>query len=158
MENNIFKDVPIIFLYFFKYFCDKYGVRGSRFSWFFGNSTNRSKSIAICPGVKISHLGIIKAPKKLYIYVKRPRKTKTHFIFLLYFWPLLDPVLGRCQERWRQPTSMGSVVCCSMRTKISWCLWRQVRSTWAPIGENGKTKLCVSFFHFLLFFMEHVFK
>ena len=46
-ENHIFKDVPIAFLVFLKYFGDKYGVRGSIFGHIVGRSKNVPKSIAI---------------------------------------------------------------------------------------------------------------
>ena len=50
------------FLYFKKYFGDKYGVRGSRLSGFVGSSGNHPKNIAIDQEVKISHCAINKTP------------------------------------------------------------------------------------------------
>ena len=49
---------------------------GSIFGHIFGGSKNYPNSIAMCPGVKISHLGIIKRPKNLQIYIKNLRKNK----------------------------------------------------------------------------------
>ena len=79
------------FLVFLKYFCDKYGVRGSRFSRFVGRSKNVPKSIAIDQESIISNWGIIKTPKKQIIQLKT-RKTK--HVFIAVFSALLDPVLG----------------------------------------------------------------
>ena len=79
------------FLVFPKYFRDKYEVRGSRFVHIFGRSRNHQKSIAICPGVKISHLGIVKTPKSHYNYVKKPRTTTNSRNLFAVFWALLLP-------------------------------------------------------------------
>ena len=64
MEIILFKDVPILFLYFWKYFGDKYGVRGSGFGHMFGRSENNPKNIAIERESLISHFGIIQIPPK----------------------------------------------------------------------------------------------
>ena len=75
------------FLVFFKYFGDKYGVRGSRFGDLFGRSKNIPKSIAIDEESLISHLGIIKNPNKPYIYItKKTRQTQHRIIFC---WPYM---------------------------------------------------------------------
>ena len=66
MKQIRYKNVPI-FLVLLKCFGDKYGVRGSRLGHIFGRSKNDPKIIAICPGVTISHLGIIKTSQKLII-------------------------------------------------------------------------------------------
>ena len=65
----MFKDTPIVVLYFLKYHGDEYGLRGSIFSHFFESSRNHPKSIAICPGIKISHFGIITPPQKKTIII-----------------------------------------------------------------------------------------
>ena len=59
MKIIIFKDAPICFLYFSKYFGDKCGVRGSRFGHIFGRSENHPKSIAIDQESLISSLRIV---------------------------------------------------------------------------------------------------
>ena len=82
------------FLYFLKYVGDKYGVRGSRFNRFVGRSRNHPKSIAICPGIKNIHFGIIKSPKSPKEYTKKQRKTNESPKFVAVFWDLLDTVLG----------------------------------------------------------------
>ena len=58
---------------------------------FFGSSKNDPKSIAICLGVKISHLGIIKNQKKRKC-TKKTRKTKTAPKLFAVFSALLDPM------------------------------------------------------------------
>ena len=63
MKNKMLKNVPIFSCIVWNIFRDKYGVRGSRFSQSVGSSRNHPKSIAICPGVKISHFGIIQNPQ-----------------------------------------------------------------------------------------------
>ena len=52
----LFEDALIIFVYFLKYFGDKYGVRGSRFGNILGRSENDPKSIANDQESLISHL------------------------------------------------------------------------------------------------------
>ena len=52
----------------------------------FGRSENDPKSIAICPGVKISNLGIIQTPENPHNYIKKTRTTnKSHNCFAV-FW------------------------------------------------------------------------
>ena len=58
-DENVSRMFPY-FLLFLKYFCDKYGVPGSRFNRLFGSSNNHPKSIAIHPGIEINNFGIIK--------------------------------------------------------------------------------------------------
>ena len=77
------KAVPTIFFYCLKYFGDKYGVRGSKVGYIFG-------SVAICPGIKFSHLGIIETFKKTQIDIKKQRKTKRSLKMFAVFWDLLD--------------------------------------------------------------------
>ena len=55
-----FKHVSIIVLMFFNVLSVINIGSGGRFGEFVGSSKNDSKSIAICPGALISHLGIIK--------------------------------------------------------------------------------------------------
>ena len=87
----MFQRCSHIFLYFLQYFGDKYGVRGSIFGNIFGRSKHVPKSIAIDQELLISHFGII-TPLKPYNYIKKPRKTKTRFLFAILF-ALLDLVL-----------------------------------------------------------------
>ena len=58
----------------------------------FGRSKNVPKSIAICPGVKISHFGIIKYPPR--INTLKTKKTKISLDLFAVFWALSGPVLG----------------------------------------------------------------
>ena len=62
MKNNSFQGCSHICLYLLKYFGDKYGPRGSRFSRFVGSSRDHPKSIAIRLEVKISNSGMIETP------------------------------------------------------------------------------------------------
>ena len=73
----LFQGCPHHFLYLFKYCCDKYGVRGSIFGHIFGRSRNHPKSIAIDHESLISHLGIIKTPKKTIIILKTKKNKNT---------------------------------------------------------------------------------
>ena len=57
-KHNISLGCPDIVLVFFRSFGDEYGVCGFIFSFLFGSSNNRPKSIAIFPESLISHFGI----------------------------------------------------------------------------------------------------
>ena len=93
MKITLFNDAPIFILYFLKYFGDKYRVRGSIFSRFVNRYRNHPRSIAICPGVKINHFGIIKAPEKLII-ISKTRKPTKHPNCLPYFGPYYTSFLA----------------------------------------------------------------
>ena len=54
--------LPEFVLYFQSFFCNGYGVRGSRFGHIFGGSKKAPKSAAIDQESLVSHFGIIKAP------------------------------------------------------------------------------------------------
>ena len=69
-----FWDVSMISLYFFNYFGDKYGVRGSRFGEQFGSSNNDPQGIGICGGTLISHFGIIETPTIPYTIIEKQQK------------------------------------------------------------------------------------
>ena len=74
-----------------KHLGDKYGVRGSRFGHILGRSKNVPKSVAICPGVKISHFGIIETSKKPIIILTNQEQTKNHLKHVPYFGPYSTP-------------------------------------------------------------------
>ena len=80
------------FLHFFKYFGNKYGLRGSRFSRFVSRSKNVLKSVAIDHESLISDLGIIKTSKTLII-IFRNQATTTLFLFCHILGPI-EPVVG----------------------------------------------------------------
>ena len=94
--KNMFQGCSPMFLHFSKYFGDKYRVQGSIFGHIFGSSKNLPKSIAICPGVRISNLGfwnnlniLILGPPPPHNYIKKPRKTNKSIICFAVFWALL---------------------------------------------------------------------
>ena len=83
------------FLYFLKYFRDKYGVPGSRSGNMFSRSRNVLKSNTIDQESLISHLGIIKKtlkPPELHSKTKKNRNT-TIFCFCR-IWGPIRPRLG----------------------------------------------------------------
>ena len=81
-------------LYLLKWFCDRKGV-GAIFSDNSGSSKNDPKSIAICPGVKIDHFGIIRNPHNPQQYLNKPSQTKQSPKCFAVFWALLDPISGQ---------------------------------------------------------------
>ena len=85
----MFQGCHNIFLYFVKYFADKYGVRGSRFGWFLGSSRNHPKSIATCAGIKISNFEIIKTSPTPHNYNEKLKQTKQSPKCFAVFWAIL---------------------------------------------------------------------
>ena len=78
--NIICSQIFPYFLVFLKYFVDKYGVRGCRFSHMFGRSRHVPKSIAIDQESLISNLGIIYPPTKSIIILKIQKKQQIAFL------------------------------------------------------------------------------
>ena len=86
-ENKFVQRCPhIVLVLFVNIWVTDTGSQGPDFVDL-GSSRNPPKSIAICPGVKISHLGIIKNPQNSIIILK-PGKPTNHLISVAEFWPL----------------------------------------------------------------------
>ena len=62
---------------------------------FWGSSKSDPKSIAICPGTLIKHLGIIKTPKHKIVQNKKTRTTQQLPFFVALLEPYWDPVGAR---------------------------------------------------------------
>ena len=75
----------MIFLVFFEYFGDTYGVYVSIKSEHFGSSRNHLTSIAIGPESLISHFGIFKPHEPHHKYIKKLIKTTNSLIFHCIF-------------------------------------------------------------------------
>ena len=117
-ENNIVQGCSDTFLFFLKYFGDKYGVRRSRFGWFVGRSRNHPNSIAIDQESLISLSGIIKKPKPPHNYIKKPRKAQT----TLFFCRILGPIRPRFGiNRWTW--LLGPVICVTTTSDLQKLLY-----------------------------------
>ena len=68
-KTIVLVNVSMISLVFFEVFLESImGLGGSIFGHIFGSSKNVPKNIAICPGVKINHVGIIFKPPKIQMH------------------------------------------------------------------------------------------
>ena len=77
------------FLYLSNCFVINKGLQGAIFGEHFGSFKNDPKSIAICLGTLISHVGIIKTLKKPKMHYKTKKNNESPNLFAV-FWALLD--------------------------------------------------------------------